>query len=660
MNDSSSEDRAIYAESGGLRANAGDATPLSRLDNTPFDQGSANKPLPETPSHTIPQLASKRQHALLELVSSERAYASHLAFIRDVSIPLALGQPIPALSERLRSSFRTMSIVSDISSSYSLLSGEPAMAPNDAKIVFGNIAELASFSTNFVEDLDKALGDVLEPEGNPASDRVGSVFLARIPTLQALYHTYITKQPAAIEHLAKLPRTAALDVYSTQTWVLAFNMSNVRDLPSLLFKPVQRLLQYAPLLSTLFYETPLTHPDKGSLRKARAKIEEIALTANESRTRRATIRAVLTEPVGMVLSKYRGAVVKEKESKLRPTAPLSNAAHPWEVPGLKDSSALDVDSTEVVKRLGLAVSGHRDVIQRLIGDIFQWLSSISTLTDALGRWETTFARVVLLDSAEDLEATAAFRTLVRQHLPSICDDVKIGSQKLIQLQLAQLHHTVQPVSHLLEVMHRLEHSHHRFVNLTAPQKSRASLQLSEASRIYTALRVQLFTELPKCLRLLENGIGLCILNFASLQRHFYKSIREQWMSLWDTLRRDEETDFSAKETCTVWKSRFGEVETFLTNLGIVTSDWTILGADLFERHTMGRTLVTGDIASSAVHNDSSGGPDTSTEDLAAPPAIEKEGGYETYTRYSFDGTGEGELPLKPGQRIEILHDKDAA
>ena len=38
-----------------------------------------------------PQTLSKRTHALLELLTTERAYASDLALIRDVHIPLALG-----------------------------------------------------------------------------------------------------------------------------------------------------------------------------------------------------------------------------------------------------------------------------------------------------------------------------------------------------------------------------------------------------------------------------------------------------------------------------------------------------------------------------------------------------------------------------------------
>lgn len=60
--------------------------PISPVD---YEADSSNSSLaskiPATPSVT------KRTHALLELLSSERAYASDLALIRDIHIPLALG-----------------------------------------------------------------------------------------------------------------------------------------------------------------------------------------------------------------------------------------------------------------------------------------------------------------------------------------------------------------------------------------------------------------------------------------------------------------------------------------------------------------------------------------------------------------------------------------
>lgn len=54
-----------------------------------------HKPLPEPQPDLSPPPSSaltKRQHALHELLSSERAYASDLALVREVHIPLALGE----------------------------------------------------------------------------------------------------------------------------------------------------------------------------------------------------------------------------------------------------------------------------------------------------------------------------------------------------------------------------------------------------------------------------------------------------------------------------------------------------------------------------------------------------------------------------------------
>ena len=45
----------------------------------------------ERPPRSPLRTTTKRYHALHELLSSERAYASDLALIREVHIPLALG-----------------------------------------------------------------------------------------------------------------------------------------------------------------------------------------------------------------------------------------------------------------------------------------------------------------------------------------------------------------------------------------------------------------------------------------------------------------------------------------------------------------------------------------------------------------------------------------
>lgn len=55
------------------------------------------------------------------------------------------------------------------------------MSRDDARIIFGNITDLAMFSENFSERLQEALGDVLED--GKGDDYVGALFLEMVRQL---------------------------------------------------------------------------------------------------------------------------------------------------------------------------------------------------------------------------------------------------------------------------------------------------------------------------------------------------------------------------------------------------------------------------------------------------------------------------------------------
>ena len=65
--------------------------PLSPVDIDDGDSSTGSSSILNNAVPSPPSM-SKRNHALLELLSSERAYASDLALIRDIHIPLALGE----------------------------------------------------------------------------------------------------------------------------------------------------------------------------------------------------------------------------------------------------------------------------------------------------------------------------------------------------------------------------------------------------------------------------------------------------------------------------------------------------------------------------------------------------------------------------------------
>ena len=177
-------------------------SPIS-IDDSTLDSPHLRHPPDSPPSSTATPKAvangtSKRTHALIELIESERAYASDLALIRDIHLPVALGMcpfyfyfpnytsflticssqgnepPIPTPPQSSSSSLRTLSNASG--SSTTLLG--PPMTRDDARTIFSNLPELAEFADEFVSRLETALGNVL-PSGE-GEDRVGALFIEMV------------------------------------------------------------------------------------------------------------------------------------------------------------------------------------------------------------------------------------------------------------------------------------------------------------------------------------------------------------------------------------------------------------------------------------------------------------------------------------------------
>ncbi|KAI9059915.1 hypothetical protein FKP32DRAFT_1595934 [Trametes sanguinea] len=547
--------------------------PLSALDPGDDDEGTL---VPSASARSsLTAVTSKRTHALLELLSSERAYASDLALIRDIHIPLALGQPAPFHATPATppgssaSSSRTLSTASDLSAASSSSADGPPMTSEDVKIIFTNVEELAFFADSFTEELEDALGDVLE--GGSGQDRVGKLFLETIPRLEPLYRTYITKHPTALEHLNKLPQTPALTAYLAQTRTLASSLSHAWDLPSLLIKPVQRLLKYPLLLATIIEETPDSHADKANLRLAREKLEEVARAVNEGRRRREVVKEVLSA-TGVNGSPLKNGEVKAKKKGLN--VGVSASVSLGRMKSLRSAAYKAKEGAEAnqeaeqVKRMGETLKEYEDFLHRFGKETTKWVESARAVTVALNEWAQSFGRVIWMGSATRSEAFDAFLGLISNEVLPICDEAKDYLEEKVHPTLTQFLQTTHPPLRLLEAMRTLEPLHYGLLNLNI-SKSRPPPQLLEASQSYVALRAQLFAELPEYLKLMDRGVAMCILHFATLQEAFYYRMREKWSLLWDALKVDEEANQGAAETLRVWWSRFADVEIAIQSLNIV-------------------------------------------------------------------------------------------
>ncbi|TFY66217.1 hypothetical protein EVG20_g4872 [Dentipellis fragilis] len=503
-----------------------------------------NEPRASTSSEPAAAAAkpiSKRTHALLELLSSERAYASDLALIRDIHIPLALGEQAPfpiTPPQSSSSSERTLSMASGSSTGSTL---GPPMTREDTRLIFSNVSELALFSDAFSERLEDALGCVLE--GGKGDDYVGEVFLEMIPHMEPPYKTYITRHPTAVEHLNKLPQTPALQAYLSRTRELAASLTHAWDLPSLLIKPVQRLLKYSLLLNAIIEETPDVHPDKENLRKAKQMMERVSHSVNEGQRRREIVKEVLTS------GKTSAAELLKKKGL---TLAVSASVSFGRVKGKPAMSKAENEEAEQVARMEKQMKDTETFMQTFAKEAVDWSKTRSS---------------------------ACRRRLAPRHSMPSCTSSTLGSSPSVPTWRPSSKTSFYPNSRssstpspspspLLEAMHSFEPYHHTLLNHNV-SKGRPAPALLEASTSYIALRGQLHAELPAYLALLRRGTALATQQVATWQARFWQDVRALWSELWDALRVEGEMNAGSGETERVWRLRWAEVERDMAAIAIL-------------------------------------------------------------------------------------------
>lgn len=374
---------------------------------------------------------------------------------------------------------------------------------------------------------------------------------AQIPALEPPYKTYITRHPTALAHLSSLPSTPALTTYLARSRELAASLTHAWDLPSLLIKPVQRLLKYSLLLTAIIAETPDSHPDKQNLQKAREMMEEVARSVNEDRRRWEVVKEVLNTKPGETKG-MKGLNVSVGRMKTLMSG--------------KDKG--DSKEADEVAKMEQTLKRTDELINQLAKDAVEWALTVKQTIRALRQWSLSFALVIGLTPDQKSEAFDAFLVVVERQLAPLGGDLESIIRDKLLVELSRLVDSMSAPLRLVEAMNTLEPLHYGLLNINFP-KNRPPPQLLEASQQYLALRGQLYSELPLYLKLLDKGIGTAILQLASWQTSYWADVRDRWGGLWDALRVDGEMNAGAEETQRVWWSRWEEVANLMHRLTII-------------------------------------------------------------------------------------------
>ncbi|XP_054237220.1 uncharacterized protein LOC128967201 [Indicator indicator] len=184
---------------------------------------------------------TERKESVLEFVNTEASYGEDLRIIKE-----EFYLPMQAAG---------------------LLSQEQLLG------IFSNIQELIDLNENFLEILQEEIDQAFDQgDDDLVTVCIGEVFLEFVNMLPA-FQTYCLQQSSSVNMLNALEKEKELlriFLNVSQNDNTALRRMNLR---SFLIAPLQRVTKYPLLLSRIIKATTEYHPDHGSLREAKSRIE---------------------------------------------------------------------------------------------------------------------------------------------------------------------------------------------------------------------------------------------------------------------------------------------------------------------------------------------------------------------------------------------------
>ncbi|KAJ2767534.1 hypothetical protein IWQ56_003293, partial [Coemansia nantahalensis] len=199
------------------------------------------------------RMLARRAQIAAEILDTERTYVGGLALIERLYIgPLLVSAQQPA----------------------------PILSRKEVRQLFANFPDIVSLSKELLAQLDARLGPQAVPPWDPATGRVGDVFVRMAPFLK-MYSLYLRNFRGALADVSRwLGENSGFARFVQQAG--ARPESKGLPLQSYLLLPVQRIPRYKLLLTDLLKHTPDTHADRQSISDALHTIAEVAAFVNEN------------------------------------------------------------------------------------------------------------------------------------------------------------------------------------------------------------------------------------------------------------------------------------------------------------------------------------------------------------------------------------------
>lgn len=471
----------------------------------------------------------QRQHLLNELASTEQTYASDLGIVQNIYLAHARRRaglrPLPqgAVSSPHASTHASPDMLPRSLSSLSSeredapgsggarplrAPGSPARAPplsvTDIHVIFAGLGPCYALAVEMSGLLVAAAR---------AQRTVSSVFLDKMSAIEQAFALYCARHEAAVARLADVAaKRAAAARFLHECDEMARPYTSAWDLPSLLIKPVQRVLKYPLFLQSILAQTSSDDPEYAALQQALAQIQGVADRINESKKRMDVVGQHGFEPLSAPRAAFRRPVTGSALRKARsPTSegPLtSDEAHYFALVARLEAAEQQLE--RLAQYCAAWTARVREMYRAELLVVLAWMAVYEG-----GGHEHRAA----------LESLAQLRLLVEHRLlGQACEQLERSVERAVHAKIRAALQLVERPKMVVLNRSAKEAEYRRYL---AERTRRAGVPPSDGATAFLSMHMQLVDEIPALLRGLDLVLQHCVLALSQVQASFYRVTAEQ-------------------------------------------------------------------------------------------------------------------------------------
>lgn len=479
---------------------------------------------------TSGRAARQKQHLLNEMAETERSYAGDLCVIANLYInqarlragvrsmtpsSLSVVQPSsrassassePELDPRALASdvdpqrspmlLRPQSPVSSGRASPVPFSAAPPLSVNDIQVIFAGVESCTSLALS----MSNLLAAAARGECS-----VSSVFLDKWQQIEQVFSFYCSRHEASIARLSDIvARNPATSAFLRECDDLSRQHTTAWDLPSLLIKPVQRILKYPLFLHSMIECTEPHDPEYAPLQMALRQMEGVANRINESKKRMDIVgQHGFEHPAGQRTGFRSGPLRRSKTPSNVDAAPLTDDEDRYH---------------DLVVQLHMA----EKYIVQFTERCSQWMQNVRRMylieIRAMDEWIAVYRCSDVRDAAS-LERLHRFRELLHWRvLNSAYSQLETSMHHAVYIKLNALQNLLERPKMVILNRAAKEPDFRRYLHERA---RRPKAKLHGGAMAFLSMHVQLVNEIPTLLRCIDVVMMRCLYALTCVQMTFF-------------------------------------------------------------------------------------------------------------------------------------------